>query len=96
MNSDSKRHLIHDEWEHGIKPQFDHRGQNFQFNMPFECLDHHARSSMTSLPKVTLTSNDIKLAFDPVMDKIFGLVENQICAVGSKMGKDPKVPSYIP
>lgn len=50
---------------------------------------------MSSLPKITLTTSDIRGAFDPVVDKIYIMVNEQILNVNCKKGKDPKVPKYL-
>jgi len=34
MNKDTRTRLLHDEWEHGIKPQFDQRERTWKIAMP--------------------------------------------------------------
>ncbi|KAK3390828.1 hypothetical protein B0H63DRAFT_539285 [Podospora didyma] len=91
MTPETRAKLLHDEWEHGIKPQFDGRdGLSWQFNMPFECISGNDFRSMTSLPKVTLTSEEVKEAFDPIVNRIVDTVQAQVDSVSAKVGKDPK------
>ena len=92
MTSETRIKLLHDEWEHGIKPQFDGRdGLTWQFNMPFECLSRDDFRSMTSFPKVTVTTEEVKEAFDPIVNRIFEMVQAQVNSVKTKVGKYPKV-----
>jgi hypothetical protein len=44
------------------------------------------------LPKVTLTAGDVRGAFDPTVNKIRGMVDEQVAAIkAKKKGKGPKV-----
>jgi hypothetical protein len=93
MEGQSRHRLMHDEWEHGIKPTFDGQERTWVFNKPFECFD--IRSIMRAgagIPRVTLTADDVRTAFDPTVDKIRAMVDEQVAAIrGKKEGKGPKV-----
>jgi hypothetical protein len=91
MSDDSRARLLHDEWEHGIKPQFDGRERTWTINIPWECLDKKSLTSMNAWPKVALTANDVKGVFDPVVDKIWSMIQDQITAIKAKNAEDPKV-----
>jgi hypothetical protein len=91
MTAETRHHLLHDEWEHGIKPAFDGREKTWKFNMPFECLDIKSLKAKAGPPKITLNTSEVRAVFDPVVDKIRAMVDDQVAAVRAKTGDDPKV-----
>lgn len=91
LRADSRHRLLHDEWEHGIKPAFDGRDKTWKLNMPFECLDIKSLSAGGQLPKIILTSADVSGVFNPTINKICAMVDEQVAAVRAKKAKDPKV-----
>ncbi|KAL2016085.1 hypothetical protein VTK56DRAFT_4292 [Thermocarpiscus australiensis] len=86
---------MHDEWEHGIKPAFDSREKTWTLNLPFECLDIKSLKAGAPLPKITLTASDVRAAFDPVVGKIRAMVDEQVNAVRTVKGKDPKYVTLV-
>ncbi|KAK4199934.1 hypothetical protein QBC40DRAFT_307057 [Triangularia verruculosa] len=91
LTDESRRRIQHDEWEHGIKSQFDGSWKEWRINIPWECLSPgDLIAAQLSIPKLVLTSTDIQLVFDPVVDKIHFMVQSQIAAVLEKKGKAPK------
>lgn len=91
MKAETRNRLLHDEWEHGIKPSFDGRERTWKFNVPFECYDMRTLRAGAELPKITLTTSDVLSAFEPVVDKICAMVDEQVTAVRAKTDSDPKV-----
>jgi hypothetical protein len=97
MTIDTRCRLLHDEWEHGIKPHFDgQRDRKWTFNLPWECLDREHMTPGVSLPSVTITSAEVRAAFDSTTTKIYAMIQQQITAVKARKGKDPKVMSFPP
>jgi hypothetical protein len=91
MPAEARYRLLHDEWEDGIKSSFDGRDKIWKFTIPFECLDQRSFQLGSPLPKVTLTANDVRGAFDPVLSKIRTMIDEQIAAVRRIKSKNPKV-----
>ncbi|CAP65369.1 uncharacterized protein PODANS_6_8790 [Podospora anserina S mat+] len=91
LGDDARHRIQHDEWENGIKTQFDGSYREWKFTMPWECLEHVDLKSGTLIPKIVITSDEIQRAFDPVLDKIFVMVQEQVAAVTRKKGHGPKV-----
>jgi hypothetical protein len=93
MEGQTRHKLLHDEWEHGVKPMFDGRERTWVFKVPFECLDRRFVTRMgAALPRVTLTADDVRTAFDPIVNKIRAMVDEQVAAIRvKKKGKGPKV-----
>ncbi|KAK4237432.1 hypothetical protein C8A03DRAFT_34593 [Achaetomium macrosporum] len=90
MKAQSRQRLLHDEWEHGIKPAFDGRERTWTFNMPFECIELESIKPGSQFPHVTLTSDDVRGAFRPTVEKICSMVEEQVAAVRAKKAVSPK------
>ena len=83
---------MHDEWDHGIKPTFDGRERTWTLTMPFECINLNSmKAKGFSVPKVKLTADDIRGVFDPTVQKIQALVDEQVRAVKFKTKANPKV-----
>ncbi|KAK4103458.1 actin-like ATPase domain-containing protein [Parathielavia hyrcaniae] len=90
MDPETRQRLVHDEWEHGIKQTFDGRERSWTIKMPFECVDIQQMKKGGGQPKVTLTAADVRAAFQPTVDKIRGMVNEQVLAVKTTNGVDPK------
>ncbi|KAK4154993.1 hypothetical protein C8A00DRAFT_13902 [Chaetomidium leptoderma] len=90
MKAQTRCRLVHDDWEHGIKPTFNGQKQTWVINMPFECIDLKAIKAGFTLPKITLTADDIRGAFDPTVEKIRAMVDEQVAAVKLKKEAGPK------
>ncbi|KAH6856361.1 hypothetical protein B0I37DRAFT_425624 [Chaetomium sp. MPI-CAGE-AT-0009] len=89
MEAQTRHRFLHDEWQHGIKPTFDGRERTWSFNVPFECIDLNSMKGK-ALPKVKLTASDIRGVFDPTVQKIHAMVDEQVRAVKLKNKKNPK------
>ena len=95
-NSMEGRHryrLLNEEWEHGIKLQFDGSHREWHITIPYECLVKDEFTPEMGAPKITITSEDVRGVFDPVVEKISDMVDSQIAGVRTKTGKVPKVSS---
>ncbi|KAK3398281.1 hypothetical protein B0T20DRAFT_498078 [Sordaria brevicollis] len=91
LSPETRQRLIHDEWEHGIKQNFDTKSnKTWSFNLPWECLEPEERITAVSLPKVTFTPKEIATVFNPVIDKINDLILRQAAAVKKKHAVYPK------
>ncbi|KAK0636532.1 hypothetical protein B0T17DRAFT_571447 [Bombardia bombarda] len=92
MKQQSRSRFIHEVWEHGIKAQFDGRDKSktWTLDKPYESLDRNERRSMDELPNITIKAEDVKKAFDLVVDKIYEMVQDQVRAVNAKKGNNPK------
>ncbi|KAG7287659.1 hypothetical protein NEMBOFW57_007172 [Staphylotrichum longicolle] len=94
MSTDSRKDLLYEKWELGIKSSFGGDEKIWKFTMPFECLDKKALKAIQArnpLPKITITDNDIRGAFDMVLGKILQMLDEQVQAVQRKNLKNPKV-----
>ncbi|KAK3953443.1 hypothetical protein QBC32DRAFT_387599 [Pseudoneurospora amorphoporcata] len=92
MDESNRRDIISIQWETGIKRNFK-KGSDKSYNIrvPFECLRAKDRRVIgMTLPTVTITPEDVKGAFDPVIEKINNLIDGQISAVKEKEGVSPK------
>lgn len=93
MDGSSRRDMLHTQWETGIKRNFKKgSGKSYNIRIPWECMLVKDRRGMeTSPPTVTITPEDVKGAFDPVIEKINNIIDGQINAVKEKEGVSPKV-----
>jgi hypothetical protein len=91
MPAATQHRFLHDEWENGIKSTFDGRQKTWKLTIPYECLGPTSLTVGTPLPKITLTEQHVRDVFDPVIDKIGVMVDEQIAAVRASRGKNPKV-----
>ncbi|KAK3294582.1 uncharacterized protein B0H64DRAFT_463570, partial [Chaetomium fimeti] len=90
MSAETRHRLFHDEWENGIKSAFDGREKIWKLMVPYECLNPRSLMLDGFLPRITLTTKDVRGAFDPVLDKIHLMVDEQVAAVHAIKGKGPK------
>lgn len=91
ISNDRFKKLINDEWEHGIKVQFTGAVRNWKFDLPFECLPPDARRLSLTPPTIEFKHKDIRGVFDPVIEQILHLVDEQIAYTVAKKGSRPKV-----
>ena len=94
MNGESRRRLLHNEWEHMIKPKFDGEEKSWKIITPFECLDPSSLKPGAKSPIISLNAADVRGVFDPSVDKILAMVDDQVTQVRGKKGKDPKVRAF--
>lgn len=91
LKDTSKKHLIETEWEHMIKPEFDERPKTWEIRVPFECIDLEQLKQNGDWPLVSLDAEDVAGVFDPVVDKISNMADEQVQAVLAKKKTNPKV-----
>ncbi|KAH6635068.1 actin-like ATPase domain-containing protein [Chaetomium sp. MPI-SDFR-AT-0129] len=97
LKATSKKNLIETEWEHMIKPEFDGRNKTWEIRLPFECLDLKQLKRNGDWPMVTLDAEDVASVFNPVVDKIGSVVNEQVHSVLAKKKVNPKILiSYSP
>ncbi|KAK0672629.1 hypothetical protein QBC41DRAFT_380636 [Cercophora samala] len=90
LGDESRGRLLHDQWEHGIKSQFDGSKREWKFTMPWECLEKSDLKTGKPIPKIVLTSDDVQRAFDLIVEKITAMVDDQVASVMAKKGNKPK------
>lgn len=93
MEESSRRDLVFKEWEMHIKRKFSQNSKKgYELRIPFECLlAKEKRAAGSSVPKIEITPEDVKEAFDPVIDAIIHLIGGQVKSVKEKEGVNPKV-----
>jgi hypothetical protein len=91
MRTESRHAIIKTEWEHMIKPGFDGSEASWRINIPWECLDVGSLMPGGEYPTISLDEEDVREAFDPTVEKIRAMVEEQVAAVRAKKGTNPKV-----
>ncbi len=92
----SRKRLMHDEWEHMIKLKFDGRDHIWEIRQPWECVDLKSLGRPgTQWPTVLLNAVDMASVFDPTVNKILAMVDDQVAGVRAKKWKDPKVRTYL-
>ena len=87
----SRQRIIHDEWEHMIKLEFDGREHIWEIREPWECVDLTSLRAGAEWPTILLNAVDVGRVFDPTINKILAMVDDQVAEVRAKKWKDPKV-----
>ncbi|KAF5001283.1 hypothetical protein FGRMN_1128 [Fusarium graminum] len=87
-NSDEKK-FLNDQWEHGIKPQFENQKKSWPVDLPDSC---GSNSSVGLRRRITLalTSDEILSVFSPIARKIETLVAHQVDTIRKKYHQEPK------
>lgn len=91
LKTKSYTRLMHTEWETMIKPNFDGRPQTWEIQLPFECGDIQSLKDGAEWPIISINDSDVRGAFDSSLDKIRGMVAQQVAAVRVKKKTNPKV-----
>jgi hypothetical protein len=93
MTPRTRQQLLQSEWEHGIKQAFDGKKRTWTINMPAECISLEALCRGSRITQIQITADEVRAAFDPVINQINAMVTEQISAVTaqSKSGRGPKV-----
>ncbi|CVK84197.1 related to hsp70 protein [Fusarium mangiferae] len=84
-----ERKFLNDEWEHGIKPQFENQQRIWSLTLPDTCVNPSSRGLMRRMT-LDLTSQDLLSVFSPIVDKIEVLVRRQVDAIHRKYQEKPK------
>ncbi|SPJ83949.1 related to hsp70 protein [Fusarium torulosum] len=87
-NSDEKK-FLNDQWEHGIKPQFENQKRTWPVDLP-ESYGRNPSQGLRRRMTIDLTSNEILSVFSPIIDKIENLVSRQVDTIQEKYHKAPK------
>ncbi|KAF5714917.1 Hsp70 chaperone protein [Fusarium globosum] len=87
-HSDEKK-FLNDQWEHGIKPQFENQPRTWPVDLPESC-SSDLSTGLKRRATLDLTSNEISSVFSPIADKIEALVSRQVDAILAKYHKEPK------
>lgn len=74
-----------------IKPEFDGREHTWHLKEPFECVDLKPLRAGAAWPTIPLNAVDVGGVFDPSVNKIRAMVDDQVAEVRIKKGEDPKV-----
>ncbi|KAF5653827.1 Hsp70 chaperone protein [Fusarium sp. NRRL 25303] len=84
-----ERKFLNDEWEHGIKPQFENQKRIWSLTLPDTCVNPSSRGLMRRMT-LDLISQDLLSVFSPIVDKIEVLVRRQVDAIHTKYQEKPK------
>ncbi|KAF5663106.1 Hsp70 chaperone protein [Fusarium heterosporum] len=90
VTSSDEKKFLNDQWEHGIKPQFEDQRNFWPVDLPDSC---GSNSSVGFRRRITLELNSAEMlsVFSPVVSKIETLVSRQIDAIQEKYLQKPKV-----
>ncbi|KAF5017906.1 hypothetical protein F66182_10135 [Fusarium sp. NRRL 66182] len=83
------RKFLNDEWEHGIKPQFENQDRVWPVDLP-ESHNNEQSRGLKRRRTIELTSAEILSVFSPVITKIEALVSRQVDAIQEKYSAPPK------
>ncbi|KAG5949900.1 hypothetical protein E4U53_005660 [Claviceps sorghi] len=88
-NASKKQELefMNEKWEHGIKRQFRGKPRTWRLEMPNSMTRAGSQKRERGLQ---LETSEILAVFDPIIEKIQGLVKAQSLSILSKYGKEPK------
>ncbi|KAF5693353.1 Hsp70 chaperone protein [Fusarium denticulatum] len=84
-----ERKFLNDEWEHGIKPQFENQKRIWSLTLPDTCVNPSSRGLMRRMI-LDLTSQELFSVFSPIVNKIEVLVRRQVDANHIKYHEKPK------
>ncbi|KAH7269671.1 uncharacterized protein BKA55DRAFT_549285 [Fusarium redolens] len=87
-HADEKK-FLNDQWEHGIKPQFENQPRTWPVDLPESC-SSDLSTGLKCRATVELTSDEILSVFSPIAGKIETLVGQQVDAIQAKGHRAPK------
>ncbi|GKT98514.1 chaperone protein [Fusarium langsethiae] len=90
VSNPEKRKFLNDEWEHGIKPQFENQKRTWPIYLPDGCNSNSSASELKRRETLELSSDEILSVFSPITAKIGALVRLQVDAIEAKYHKAPK------
>ncbi|RGP77335.1 hypothetical protein FLONG3_4570 [Fusarium longipes] len=82
--------FLNDEWEHGIKHQFENQKRTWPVYLPDGCSSNSSTSGLKRRKTLELSSDEILSAFSPITAKIEALVSLQVKGIQDKYQKAPK------
>lgn len=83
------------DWETGIRHQFTGQPRSWTVRQPYDSIDEAVKKIGGAQPKITITADEVRDVFQPVVTKIQTLVNAQIASVLAKESKLPKVNSNL-
>ncbi|RGP68404.1 hypothetical protein FSPOR_5283 [Fusarium sporotrichioides] len=86
-----EKKFLNDEWEHGIKPQFENQNRAWPIYLPDSCISNSSAGGLKRRETLELSSDEILSAFSPITAKIEALVRLQVVAIEAKYHKAPKL-----
>lgn len=78
-------------WEDEIRSQFSGAAKTWTIRLPYSLIDVGHLDPNSGYPKFTITSAEVAEVFEPIVKKIYSLVNRQIEAAVKKEGRAPKV-----
>ncbi|KAF0639372.1 hypothetical protein FPSE5266_11624 [Fusarium pseudograminearum] len=90
VNRLEEKQFLNDEWEHGIKPQFENQKRTWPVYLPDSCRSNTFSSGLKRRETLEFSSDEILSAFFPIAAKIEDLVRLQVDAIEDKYHKAPK------
>jgi len=82
--------MIHTEWEHGIKPQFNGKSdRTWNIKVPWEAFAQDTSRREMQRSKVEITSAEVRDAFNGTAYEIHKIISSQMQAIRTKLGKGP-------
>ncbi|KAF5575134.1 hypothetical protein FPANT_11463 [Fusarium pseudoanthophilum] len=84
-----ERKFLNDEWEHGIKPQFENQKRIWSLTLPDTCVNP-SNQGLRRRMTLELTSKELFSVFSPIVGKIEALVRRQVDAIQDKYHEKPK------
>ncbi|QPC75339.1 hypothetical protein HYE68_006091 [Fusarium pseudograminearum] len=85
-----EKKFLNDEWEHGIKPQFENQMRTWPVYLPSSCNSNSSARGLKRRETLDLSSDEIQSVFLPIAVKIEALVRLQVDAIEAKYHKAPK------
>ncbi|KAF4449449.1 hypothetical protein F53441_7311 [Fusarium austroafricanum] len=89
VKKSDKRKFLNDQWEHGIKPQFENQRRTWPLDLPENCVRTQSQGLRRRVT-LELTSNELLSVFSPIIDKVVNLVSRQVNAIQGKHHEKPK------
>ncbi|KAJ2973178.1 hypothetical protein NQ176_g6757 [Zarea fungicola] len=85
-----KRRFINQDWENGIKTQFENQDRDWPVSLPPGCQPPVSLGKRKRALTLELTSDELLGVFSPVIDEISNLVRGQVEAIKDKNLQAPK------
>ncbi|KAK2937323.1 hypothetical protein FoTM2_000541 [Fusarium oxysporum f. sp. vasinfectum] len=89
-----ERKFLNDEWEHGIKPQFENQKRSWSLALPDTCVNPSSQGLMRRMT-LDLTSQDLFSVFSSIVDKIEVLVRHQYIILVGGFGRSPFLFNHV-
>lgn len=83
--------ILRRDWADSIRHTFNGGRKTWDILQPYDSIPAEVRRAGGGQPKITITSDDVREVFAPIVGKIQQLVLGQVDAVNEKTGTDPKV-----